>query len=98
MEVRGVLLILELGWLHVILQSAEVILAVLGLCVGLESFVERRALSLVVLTVDGRAGRFGERLTEEVFRSNLWNVTSVAWDMLRFQVLCRTAEPVFSLL
>ena len=60
MEVRGVLLVLELGWLHVILQSAEVILAVLGLRVGLESLIERRALSLVVLTVDGRASRFSE--------------------------------------
>ena len=60
MEVRCILLVLQLSGLHVVLQSAEVVLTMLGLRVGLESLVERRLLALVVLAVDRRAGGFGE--------------------------------------
>ena len=52
MEVRCILLVLQLSGLHVVLQSAEVVLTMLGLRVGLESLVERRLLALVVLAVD----------------------------------------------
>ena len=52
MEVCRILLVFQLSWLHVILQSTEVVLAVLSLSVGLESLVERWLLTLVVLGVD----------------------------------------------
>ena len=51
-EVRCILLVLQLSGLHVVLQSAEVVLTMLGLRVGLESLVERRTLALIVLAVD----------------------------------------------
>ena len=52
MEVCRILLVFQLSWLHVILQSTEVVLTVLSLSVGLESLVERWLLTLVVLGVD----------------------------------------------
>ena len=51
-EVRCILLVLQLSGLHVVLQSAEVVFTMLGLRVGLESLVERRTLALIVLAVD----------------------------------------------
>lgn len=52
MEVGGVNLIFELGWLRVVLESTEVALAELFLGVRLESLIQRRLLSFIVLSVD----------------------------------------------
>jgi len=52
-EVRCVLDIFKLGWLDIVLKSAEVLLGKLLLGVGLETLVERWDLALVVLGVDG---------------------------------------------
>ena len=97
-EVCCIRLVFQLSWLHVVLQSAEVVLAVLGLCVGLESLVEGRLLALVVLAVDCGASRLCKRLAEEVFRFYLRHVPSVPWHVLRLQILSWAAEPVLSLL
>ena len=86
-EVCSVLLVFELGRLHVVLQAAEVVLAVLHLGVGLESLVERRLLSLIVLAIDSGASCLGKGFAEEVLRLDLGHVTSVARHMLSFQVL-----------
>ena len=51
-EVGSIAHVLRLTRLHIVLQSAEVVLTMLGLRVGLESLVERRTLALVVLAVD----------------------------------------------
>ena len=66
MEVSCVCLILEFCWLNAVLQSAEVLLAELGLRVRLEALVKRRLLALVVLGVDSGARRLRERLAEEI--------------------------------
>lgn len=87
MELACVCLIFELGWFSIVLESAEVIFAELGLGVGLETLVERWLLTFIVLSVDCRACRFGERLAEEVLRLNLGYISSVAWDMLSLKVL-----------
>ena len=52
-EGGGIVLVLELGGLHLVLEPAEVVLAHLLLGVGLETLVQRRLLPLVVLAVDG---------------------------------------------
>ena len=61
-ETCRVLLILQLSWLHVVLKSAEVVLAKLLLGMRLKTFVERGLLTLVILGVDGGASCFGEGL------------------------------------
>lgn len=97
-EVGGVDLVLDLGRLDVFLKSAEVVLAELLLGVGLETLIERRLLSFVVLSVDGGAGSLGEGPTKEVLRLDLGHVAGVSWDVLRLQVLSGAAQPVFALL
>ena len=52
-EVCSILLILILSRLQLVLKSAEVILAKFSLLHSLESFVQRRLLAFIVLTVDG---------------------------------------------
>ena len=98
MEVRCVLDIFKLGRLDIVLKSAEVILGELLLGMGLETLVKWWDLALVVLGVDGRAGGLGEGSTEEVLRCNLWDVASVAWNVLGFQVLGGSTKPVVTLL
>ena len=97
-EVSCVDLILSLSRLQVVLESPEVLLAELGLCRRLETFIKRRLLSLVVLCVDGSAGRLCKRLAKEVLRLDLRHVTLIAWDVLRLQVLRGTTQPVLSFL
>ncbi len=98
MEVSCVNLILVLSRLNIVLESPEVFLAELGLGSRLETLVKRRLLALVVLCVDGSAGRLGERLAVEVLGLDLRYVTLVAWDVLSLQVLCGAAQPVFTFL
>ena len=97
-EVSCILLVFHLGWLHTILESTEVVLAMLCLSIGLEPLVERGLLALVVLAVDGRSSRLSEGFSKQILRLDLRHVTGIAWHMLSFQVLCWTSEPVLSLL
>jgi len=90
-------LILVLGRLLSVLQSAEVVLAKLGLLHRLESLVERWLLSFVVLAVDSRSRGLSEGFTEEILRLDLWDVASIPRDVLGLQILSRTTEPVVSL-
>ena len=55
MELGGILLVPHLSWLHSVLQSAMVVLAMLSLRISLETLIERRDLALVVLGVDSCA-------------------------------------------
>ena len=98
MELRGVVLVLQLSWFSVILQSAEVFLSELGLLVSLETLVKRRLLALVVLSVDGAAGCLGKGFAEEVLGLDLRYVTSVAGDVLSLKILCGSTEPVLTCL
>ena len=97
MEVRGISLILVLSGLLSVLQSAEVVLAELGLLHRLKSLVERWLLTFVVLAIDSRSSGLSEGFTEEILRFDLWDVTSIPWNVLRLEVLSGTTEPVVSL-
>ena len=52
-ELRSIVLVLHLGGFHLVFEPAEVFLAHLLLGVGLETLIQWRALSFVVLAVDG---------------------------------------------
>lgn len=52
--------------------------------------------ALLVLIVDGLCGSLGETLSVEIFTRDLRNVTSIAGNVLRFDVLGWTSNPVFS--
>ena len=97
-ECRSISLILEFGRFDIVLESAEVVLAKLSLCISLETLIERRLLALVILSVDGRASRLCERLAEQVLRFDLGYVASIAWDVLCLQVLSRATKPVLAFL
>ena len=98
MELGGILLVPQLSWLHSVLQSSMVVLAMLSLRISLETLVQRRYLALIVLGVDSGAGGLSKRLAEEVLRLNLRDVASVPGDVLSLQVLGWTAQPVLALL
>ena len=97
-ELGSIVLVLELGWFHLVLQSAEISLSEFHLGVGLKTLVQGRALSLVVLGVNSRTCSLGERFTEQVLRLDLRHVTSVAGNVLSFQVLSRATKPIVALL
>ena len=56
MELGGILLIPHLSWLHSVLQSSMVVLAMLSHRISLETLVQRRHLALIVLGVDSGTG------------------------------------------
>ena len=60
MELGGILLVPQFSWLHSILQSSMVILAMLSLRISLESLIERRDLASVELGVDSCTSSFSE--------------------------------------
>ena len=96
MEACSVLLVFELGRLHVVLQPPEVVLSKLGLLVRLEALVEGWLLSLVVLSIDSCASSLRERLAEQVLGLDLGHVACISWHMLSFQVLSGATEPVLA--
>ena len=96
MEACSVLLILELCWFHIVLQSPKVVFSKLLLLVGLEALIKRWLLSLIVFGVDGGASSLREWLSEQVLRLDLGHVAGVTWNMLSLQVLGWTTEPVIT--
>ena len=60
MELGGILLVPLLSWLHSVLQSAMVVLAMLSLRISLETLIERRDLALVELAVDSCTSSLSE--------------------------------------
>lgn len=50
-----------------------------------------------VFMVDRNTCLFSKRLTVEVLRFDLWDVTCVAGNVLRLDVLSRTTEPVLTM-
>ena len=59
-EVGSIDHVLDFGWLDIILESAEVILAKLSLSMGLETLVQRWNLSLVVFSIDSLSSGLSE--------------------------------------
>ena len=66
MELRRIGLVLEFSRFHRVLQSTEVFLTEFSLMVRLETLIERRLLTLVVLRVDSGSSSLSERLAEQV--------------------------------
>ena len=60
MELGGILLVPQLSWLHSVLQSSVVVLAMLSLRISLETLIERRDLARVELAVDSCTGGLSE--------------------------------------
>ena len=95
-EIASISLIFELCWLDIVLESSEVIFAILSLSGSLETLVKRRNLSFVVLTIDGSPCCFGERFAVKILRFDLRDVARVAWDVLCFQIGGGSSKPVIS--
>ena len=95
-EIASISLIFELCWLDIVLESSEVIFAILSLSSSLETLVKRRNLSFVVLTIDGSPCCFGERFAVKILRFDLRDVARVAWDVLCFQIGGGSSKPVIS--
>lgn len=97
MKVVAVIDVFSFGWVEVVFQFSEVLLAELSLALGRKSLPNRVVEAFFMLRINSRARRLRERLAIQIFTGNLWNVASIAWNMLRLDVLSGTADPVLSL-
>lgn len=80
------------------LESTEVVFTEVSSIRSLELFLGRRVDSGNVLTVNSSSRSFSERLSVNVLRLNLRNITSISRNVLSLNIVSRTTEPVITML
>ena len=80
------------------LESTEVVFTEVSSIRSLELFLGRRVDSGNVLTVNSSSRSFSERLSVNVLRLNLRNVTGISRNVLSFNIVSGTTEPVITML
>lgn len=96
MEVVSIIYIFDFCWVQFFLQSSEIIFAVLRLVFSCKCVLYWMLETNLVLTVDGPTGCSCEALSEQIFTSCLWDITSVSWYVLCLKVLSWSTDPVFT--
>ena len=97
MEMEAIINVFDLSWVDFFLQISEIFFAEFGGILSGKSVFNRMLETLFVFTVDGLASGFGKTFTVKILTRNLWNVTSIPWDMLGFDILRGTTNPVCTL-
>jgi len=80
------------------LESTEVVFTEVSSIRSLELFLGRRVDSSNVLTVNSSSRSFSERLSVNVLRLNLRNITSISRNVLSLNIVSGTTEPVITML
>jgi len=80
------------------LESTEVVFTEVSSIRSLELFLGRRVNSGNVLTVNSSSRSFSERLSVNVLRLNLRNITSISRNVLSLNIVSGTTEPVITML
>lgn len=80
------------------LESTEVVFTEVSSIRSLELFLGRRVDSGNVLTVNSSSRSFSERLSVNVLRLNLRNITSISRNVLSLNIVSGTTEPVITML
>lgn len=80
------------------LESTEVVFTEVSSIRSLELFLGRRVDSGNVLTVNSSSRSFSERLSINVLRLNLRNITSISRNVLSLNIVSGTTEPVITML
>lgn len=80
------------------LESTEVVFTEVSSIRSLELFLGRRVDSGNVLTVNSSSRSFSERLSVNVLRLNLRNITSISRNVLSLNIISGTTEPVITML
>ena len=79
-------------------ESTEVVFTEVSSIRSLELFLGRRVDSGNVLTVNSSSRSFSERLSINVLRLNLRNITSISRNVLSLNIVSGTTEPVITML
>lgn len=80
------------------LESTEVVFTEVSSIRSLELFLGRRVDSGNVLTVNSSSRSFSERLSVNVLRLNLRNITGISRNVLSLNIVSGTTEPVITML
>ena len=96
MEMIGIIDVFNLCGIEFFLQSSEIIFGKFSCILGCECFFYRMLESLWIFFINGLSSGFSETLTEKIFWGNLWDVTCISWDVLSFNILGGSSNPVFS--
>lgn len=80
------------------LESTEVVFTEVSSIRSLELFLGRRVDSGNVLTVNSSSRSFSERLSVNVLRLDLRNITSISRNVLSLNIVSGTTEPVITML
>jgi len=97
MEMEAIINVLDLSWVDFFLQISEIFFAELGGILSGKCVLNRVLEALFVFSVDSLTRGFGKTLTVKILTVHLWNIASISWDMLGFDILRRTTNPVLTL-
>ena len=96
MEMIGIVDVLYLCGVKFFLQSSEIIFGKFSCIFSCKCFFYWMLESLWIFFINGLSSGFSETLTEKIFWGNLWDVTCISWDVLSFNILGGSSNPVFS--
>jgi hypothetical protein len=97
MEIEAIVNVLYFCWVNFFLQVSEIFFIEFGGILSGKCVFNRMLETLFVLTIDGLACGLGETFTVKILTSDLWNVASIPGDMLGFDILRGTTNPVSTL-
>ena len=92
MEVVAVVDVFALSWIKIIFQCPEVMLPVLRLALS-----GKLVLVLRSFLIDGFSCCLSQALSVDVLACNFRNISRVSWDVLGFDILGWSSNPIFSL-
>ena len=93
MEIIGIVDILNLCWVHGVLQLSVVLFIESRLLFSIVLLKRCLHSSLFEFSINRFSRRFCETFAIQVFRCNLGDEAGIAWDMLRFEVVGRASDP-----
>ena len=97
MEIVAVVDVFALSWIKIVFQCPEVVLSVLLLVLSGKRVFHGMHDTFFVFLVDGLSCCFGQTLSVNVLACNLRNISCVSWDVLSFDILGWSSNPIFSL-
>jgi hypothetical protein len=97
MEMEAIINVLHFSWVNFFLQISKIFFAEFGGILSGKCIFNRMLETLFVFTIDSLASCFSETFTIKIFTRYLWNVTCIPGNMLGFDILRGTTNPVCTL-
>jgi hypothetical protein len=96
MEMISIINVFNLCWVKFLFKCSEIIFIIFCCIFSCKCLPYWMLETLLIFTIYSFSSCFGKTLTEEIFTSCLWYVTSISGNMLCLNILCWSSYPIFT--